>query len=60
MKKIPVKAFEIAWLVVAALALLAGIHKTYFQGFANSYQFLIIFLLSIIMYLNRRKIRKSK
>jgi hypothetical protein len=60
MWKIPVKTLEIIWLIAAILALIAGIHKTYFQGFHKSYQFFIIFLLALIMYLNRRKLGKLK
>ncbi len=60
MKQIPVKTLEIIWLTAAILAALAGLHKTYFHGFASSYQFFIIFLLSLLMYLNRRNLRKSK
>ncbi len=60
MKKIPAKTLEIIWLMVAILALLAGMHKTYYQGIANSYQFFIIFILALLMYLNRRNTRKSK
>jgi len=60
MKQIPVKTLEIVWLIACILAFLAGIHKTYYQGLTNSYQFFIIFLLSLLMYLNRRNHRKSK
>ncbi|MCB8995001.1 MAG: hypothetical protein H6538_05295 [Bacteroidales bacterium] len=60
MKKIAGKILEITWLIVAALALFAGLHKTYFHGFNHSYQFFIIFLLSLLMYYNRRNHRISK
>jgi hypothetical protein len=59
MKIFPDKIFEITWMVVSLLALFAGIHKTYFQGFDKSYGFFIIFLLSFIIYLFRRNKRKS-
>jgi hypothetical protein len=60
MWKIPAKTLEIIWLITAILAIIAGIHKTYFQGIQKSYQFLIIFLLALLMYVNRRNLRKSK
>jgi hypothetical protein len=60
MKQIPVKTLEIVWGIAALLSLLAGLHKTWYHGFAVSYQFFIIFSLSLLMYLNRRNTRKSK
>lgn len=60
MKQILPGILEIAWLSAAILSMLAGIHKTYFQGLVNSYPFFIIFLLSLLMYLNRRNQRIKK
>lgn len=60
MKKIPERTLETAWLIAAILALLAGFHKTWYQGLTNSYGFFLIFLLSLLMFLNRRNNRKSK
>ncbi len=60
MKQTPVRTLEIVWLIATLLSFLAGIHKTYFHGLTNSYPFFIIFLLSLLMYINRRNLRKSQ
>jgi len=60
MKQFAGKILEVVWLITAILALLAGIHKTWFHGIKHSYQFFIIFLLSLLIYLNRKNLRKSK
>ena len=58
MNKKFVFAIEIVWLICAFLGLLAGIHKTYYHGFNQSYLFFIITLICILMYLIRRGMRK--
>lgn len=50
---------EILWLGMAVFALGAGIHKTYQQGFAESYLFFIIVVISVLMYFYRRNLRKK-
>lgn len=52
-------AFEILWVTTAILCLFAGIHQSYFEGFAKSYVFFILSSVAFIMYLLRRQIRKS-
>jgi hypothetical protein len=47
---------SIAWLIVAILALIAGIHKSVKHGLAESYPFLIIFLFAgLIFYLRHNR-----
>jgi hypothetical protein len=47
---------SIAWMIVAILAFVAGIHKTVKLGLAESYPFLIIFLFAgLIFYLRHKR-----
>ncbi len=52
-------ALEIIWLIIAILSLIAGLHKTYYQSFSESYLFFIITFIAILMYSFRRYKRKS-
>lgn len=54
------RTFEILWVVISILCLLAGIHQTYSEGLSKSYLFFIFSFVAFIMYLLRKEIRKSK
>lgn len=50
---------EIFWLVVAILALIAGIHQTYMQGLKESWLFFLIACTGFAMFYMRRTLRKK-
>ncbi len=51
------KARELLWLAVAILSLSAGIHKTVFFSFKESWYFYIFAVISLILYKIRRNLR---
>lgn len=51
---------EIFWLVVAVLALIAGIHQTYMQGLKESWLFFLIALTGFAMFYMRRTMRRKQ
>jgi len=59
MKTKPLFFLEIVWLTVAVFCVLAGIRKTYFEGFKESYLFFIMAGISLFMYYYRRNQRKK-
>ena len=59
MSKLFRKILEYAWLAVAIFSVIAAVHKTYRQGFAESYPFYIITFISILMFFFRRYTRKN-
>ncbi len=56
----PSKARELLWLAVAILSLSAGIHKTIFFSFKESWYFYLFFLISLILYKIHRNLRKKE
>ncbi len=50
---------EYVWLTLAGLALIAGIHKTYYHGFEHSWLFFIIIPIALLMYYLRKQLRKQ-
>ncbi len=53
------KILEILWLILAILALAAGIYETFTGTFRESYRFFLIFLLAIVIFLLRRNRRRK-
>jgi uncharacterized membrane protein len=53
-------AIELLWLLLFFVAIFLGIYMTVKQGISQSYPLLIISIVSILMYLLRRYIRKLK
>jgi len=51
---------EYIWLVAAIISLIAGIHKTYYHGFEQSWLFFILVPVALIMYSLRRHLRKQQ
>jgi hypothetical protein len=54
------KILEILWLILAILSLGAAIFKTYSDGFRDSYQFFLIFLLAVLIYAIRKQRRRHQ
>lgn len=44
------------WIVVAVVTLVAAIHQTYFEGFANSLMFYGLSVIAFLMFLVRKKL----
>ncbi len=51
--------FEILWLVTGLISLGMGIHASITAGFEKSYIFFIIAFFAAIIYLVRRKLRRT-
>lgn len=49
---------EVFWLIVFILTLIMGCYSWITQGFANAYMFLIMAILSFLLYIARRTLRK--
>jgi len=47
------------WLGVAILAVLAGIHQTYYQGIGKSWLFFVITFIAVLMFAFRRAMGKN-
>ncbi len=54
------KARELLWLAVAAMTLSAGIHKTIYFSFKESWYFYVFTAVSLILYKVRRDLRKKE
>jgi len=48
---------EIIWFVMGGLFLFIGVESTIDNGFSESWHFLLLALLALIMYYRRRRIR---
>ncbi|HBX49862.1 MAG: hypothetical protein A2275_03035 [Bacteroidetes bacterium RIFOXYA12_FULL_35_11] len=59
MSKLFRKILEYTWLVIAVLSVIAAVHKTYRQGFSESYPFYIITFIAVLMFFFRRYTRKN-
>ncbi len=51
---------EIIWLIVSTIALGIGIKVTLNKGIEESYPLFMIFVVSLLMYIFRRFVRKEK
>ncbi|MGF1586303.1 MAG: hypothetical protein ACFCUM_13340 [Bacteroidales bacterium] len=51
---------ELVWISLAILSFLAGIYNWYQTGFNDSMMFFVITILSFMMFLYRRNLRKSQ
>ncbi len=60
MQKNIIHVLELVWLSLAVLSLLAGIYNWMQAGISESIMFFVIALMSVLMYLYRRNLRKSR
>ncbi len=56
----PSKAREILWLAVAFMSLITAIHKTINVSFRESWYFYLFTVISLILYIIRRYLRKKE
>jgi hypothetical protein len=54
------KARELLWLAVAFMSLFAAVHKTIYVSFYESWYFYIFTLISLLLYIIRRNLRKKE
>ncbi len=59
MNKVGNNILEIIWFVMGGFMLFIGINETVDSGFGDSWYYLLFAVLSLLMYLRRRKIRIS-
>jgi surface polysaccharide O-acyltransferase-like enzyme len=50
---------EILWIVVAAMALATGLHKSINEGFAESWYFFVFVIIALFMHRIRKKMRQN-
>jgi cell division protein FtsW (lipid II flippase) len=50
---------EITWLIVAIFSFMFAAYRTHYFGIKESYPLYIIFVISVVMYFYRRKIRQA-
>lgn len=59
-KQNPSKAREILWIAIGLMTLTAAIQKTIHEGFLESIMFWIFVIISAMMFLIRRNLRKKE
>ncbi len=60
MQKSIIHILELVWLSLTVLSFLAGIYNWYQAGFSESIMFFVIMFVSLLMYIYRRNLRKSR
>ncbi len=60
MQRSIIHILELVWLSLAGLSLLAGIYNWHQAGFSESIMFFVIMFVSLLMYIYRRNLRKSR
>lgn len=59
MNKKKLRLLELAWLIIAILSVIAGLHRTSATGFFSGIMFFIMALISFAMYFFRRNSRRK-
>lgn len=59
MKRSKLRLLELAWLIIAILSVIAGLHRTSNTGFVSGIMFFIMALISFAMYFFRRNLRRK-
>ena len=55
-----IHTLEVVWLIIALLSFISGIYNLIYSGVQESLMFFLITFISLIMYLFRRRLRKSQ